>query len=67
MKKNIYKNCSLYSPKTTLLAIFANFSHLWMLVYTAMKRLKVNRERGVHCKGVFVPTLIVPFALFKCL
>jgi hypothetical protein len=29
-------NCSLCSPKTTFLAIFANFGQLWMVVYTAI-------------------------------
>ena len=29
-------NCSFYSPKTTFLAIFANFGQLWMVVYTAI-------------------------------
>ena len=29
-------DCSFNSPKTTFLAIFANFGQLWMVVYTAM-------------------------------
>ena len=29
-------NCSFDSPKTTFLAIFANFCQLWMNVYTAI-------------------------------
>ena len=28
-----------YSPKTTFLAIIANFGHLWMVVYTAITKI----------------------------
>ena len=38
-------NCSFYSPKTTFLAIFANFGQLWMVVYTAIiKYFKIAKE-----------------------
>ena len=39
-------NCSLCSPKTTYFAIFANFGQLWMVVYTAVKKVIQKKLMG---------------------
>ena len=45
-KKNEKKiiNCRFYSPKTTFLAIFANFGQLWMVVYTAIIKILIIKK-----------------------
>ena len=45
-------NCSLFSPKTTYLAIFTNFGQLWMVVYTAIIQFFLIFQLCWMCIGV---------------